>query len=148
MSLERYITVYIQFVESKTSDITCLVDIDGGKDLAALVIPDLGKKGVEDIAEFVKSKAEKIKKNKGDSDHKNRTKVADFVPAFMVSTLLHFASFLTCKLGISIPALALKKDQFGSACVTSLGMLGFEDAIAPFSSFMNCSFFVSVNAVA
>ena len=61
--------------------------------------------------------------------------------------MIQVGSFLSCKLGVSIPALALKKDQFGSGCVTSLGMLGFEDALAPFSGFMNCSFFASINAV-
>jgi len=35
------------------------------------------------------------------------------------------ASFITTKLGISIPAVGLKKDSFGCMCVTSLGMLGF-----------------------
>lgn len=43
----------------------------------------------------------------------------------MVSILIKVVSFLSSKLGVSIPALGLKKDQFGSCCVTSLGMLGF-----------------------
>ena len=95
----------------------------------------------------MREKGLKIKKNKGDSEHKKRTQTADFLPAFLVSILIKMASFISSKLGLSIPALALKKDQFGSGCVTSLGMLNFEDALAPFSGFMNCTFFASVNAV-
>lgn len=29
--------------------------------------------------------------------------------------------------------MSLKKDQFGAACLTSLGAIGFEDATAPIS---------------
>jgi hypothetical protein len=34
--------------------------------------------------------------------------------------------------------LAIKKDTFGGAVVTSLGMLGIRDATVPFTPFMNC----------
>ena len=36
----------MQYVPYKTIDISCLVDIDGGKDLALIVIKDLENKGV------------------------------------------------------------------------------------------------------
>ena len=41
----------------------------------------------------------------------------------------------------------LKHNQFGTACVTSLGMLGFEDAYAPFSPFMNYNLLLAINKV-
>ena len=65
----------------------------------------------------------------------------------MVGIMLKVAPFITNKLGINIPALGLKKDPFGAACVTSLGMLNFDDATAPFSGFTNCSLFLSVCSV-
>ena len=69
------------------------------------------------------------------------------MPAFAVSVLLDFVSFISYRLGISVPALAIKKNQFGVACVTSLGMLNFKDALAPFTGFANCVFLLSLNAV-
>lgn len=48
---------------------------------------------------------------------------------------------------MDVPPLAIKKNQFGVGCVTSLGMLNFTDAIAPFTGFANCVFLLSVNAV-
>ena len=80
-------------------------------------------------------------------EHKKRTKLADYFPAFLVSALLTIVPFISSKLGISIPAFAVKKDQFGAGCVTSLGMLNFTDATAPFSGFMSCTFMLSLNAV-
>ena len=44
-------------------------------------------------------------------------------------------------------ALGLTRHQFGGGCVTSLGMLNFEDATAPFSGFLDCTMLLSVNAV-
>ena len=44
-------------------------------------------------------------------------------------------------------ALGLTRHQFGAGCVTSLGMLNFEDATAPFSGFTDCTMLLSVNAI-
>ena len=112
-----------------------------------ILIDDVKNKSVRDVATLIREKGSKIKTNKGDADHKQRTKLADFFPSFLVAAFVTLASFLTNRLGLSIPALALKKHQFGAACVTSLGMLGFEDATAPFTGFMDCVFFVSLNGV-
>lgn len=49
-------------------------------------------------------------------------------------------TFICYTLGLGIKALSLKKDQFGAACVTSLGTFGFVDAVAPFSG--NFSFYL------
>jgi hypothetical protein len=46
---------------------------------------------------------------------------------------LKCSTFLYHNLGLTIRPLSLKKDQFGAACLTSLGSLGFSDATAPFS---------------
>lgn len=128
-------------------NISCLVDIDGGKDLAMMLIEDVDKKSVIEIAQFIKEKGSKIKKGKGDADHKKRTQSANIMPAFAVSVLLDLVSFISYRLGISIPQFAIKKNQFGVGCVTSLGMLNFKDALAPFTGFANCVFLLSVNAV-
>lgn len=39
----NYITKFVPF---KTADVSCLVDIDGGKDIAILNVEDVGNKGV------------------------------------------------------------------------------------------------------
>ena len=102
---------------------------------------------VKQIAAYLREKGRKIKEGKGDAEHKKRTGSAKFFPAFLVTALIEVASFLSSKLGISIPALGMKKDQFGSAVVTSLGMLNFDDATAPFSGFTNSVVFASICSV-
>ena len=112
-----------------------------------ILVKDADKKSVEEIAKFIKDKATNIKQNKGDADHKRRTQLADYFPAFLVSALMSFVTFITSKLCLNVKALSLEKGQFGAACLTSVGMLGFEDAFAPHSGYTKCSFFVAVNAV-
>lgn len=145
--LAKYTNILFQFVPHDSIDVSCLVDIAGGKDLALLLVKDVDKKSVKEIASFIREKGSRIKANKGDADHKKRTKLADFFPAFLVAIFLQVARFISNYLGINVPALALKRHQFGAACVTSLGMLNFQDATAPFSGFMDCSMLISANAV-
>jgi hypothetical protein len=96
-------------------------------------VEDIANKSVMQIGEFIREKAAKIKTNKGDAEHKKRTGVARFLPAFLVAVLMKVTTFICHTLGLGIKGLSLKKDQFGAACVTSLGTFGFIDAVAPFS---------------
>lgn len=47
--------------------------------------------------------------------------------------MLEAAAFLAVTLGLSIPALSVKKFPFGGACITSVGMMGIRDVFAPFT---------------
>lgn len=98
-----------------------------------MLVENVGNKSVYEIADFIRGHGSNIKKDKGDGEHKKRTGVAKFLPAFLVTILIKASNFLFHFLGVSIKPLALKKNQFGSACLTSLGMMGFEDATAPFT---------------
>ncbi len=49
----------------ETIDVSCLVDIEGGKDLAFVCIKGVDKMSVEDIASFIKEKAKGMKRNEG-----------------------------------------------------------------------------------
>lgn len=43
------------------------------------------------------------------------------------------AQIISVDLGISIPAMSVKKFQFGSVMVTNIGALNCKDAFAPFT---------------
>jgi hypothetical protein len=44
----------MKFVPYETADVSCLVDIGGGKDLAMVCIKGVDKMSIEDIASFLK----------------------------------------------------------------------------------------------
>lgn len=51
-------------------DVTCLVDINNGEDLAAVTLEKVNEKKITEIRDFINAKGTRIKKNKGDADHK------------------------------------------------------------------------------
>lgn len=91
----------------ETVDIGCLVDIEGGKDLAIVTVKSINKLSVEEIAGYIKDKASKMKKSSGGDEHKKKTKSVRFIPAFLVTLLIEFGNFVANKLGIGIPFLGL-----------------------------------------
>ena len=68
--------------------VTCLVDVEGGKDLAAVAIKNCDKLTIEEIASYIKDRATKVR-NKQDYEHKKRTSAFHFIPTAL------FSSFFT-----------------------------------------------------
>jgi pyruvate/2-oxoglutarate dehydrogenase complex dihydrolipoamide acyltransferase (E2) component len=137
----------IQFVPYKTVDVSCLVNVEGGKDLAMTCLRGVDKMSIMDIANYIKEKTSKMKKSGGGEDHKKQTGFAKIMPACVVSIVVEFMSFISNKLGIAVPMLRVESHALGAACVTSLGGLGFVDAFAPFSGFANNSMLLAANAI-
>lgn len=77
-----------------------------------------------------------MKKSSGGEEHKKKTGVARILPAFLVSVVVEVVNFISNKLGLSLKPLGIERHTFGAACVTSVGMLGFEDATAPFTGIL------------
>lgn len=110
------------------------MDVDGGNDLAMVLVEGVDKMSLEDVGDYIRSKTSGIRSSKGgDAMHKKRTGPAKFLPTFMLSILLKLMTFLTSTCGIDMKMVGMKKDAFGVAMVTSVGMLGFTDASAPFT---------------
>lgn len=61
--------VFGKFVEFPTVDISCLVNIGEGEDLASLLVTKADEKTFEDIADFINAKAKLVKAGR-DSEHK------------------------------------------------------------------------------
>jgi len=97
-----------------------------------------------DIAGFINSKATVVKKNSGDEDHKKRTGSAQFFPPFILTIMLQFTKIISYYFGINTPSLGLKRNNFGGACITSIGSLGIKDAYVPHCNFMNVPVFVAL----
>jgi len=140
--------IFGKFVPFDTVDVCCLVDIGGGEDLAAVLVENCDKMKITEITSYLRNRANNIKKNKGDKEHKQRTGPIKFFPAFLVKMLVDFTSFLSYNLGLNVKPLAIKKNQFGGCTITSVGMLGFREVFAPPVPFMRPPFLLAVGEVA
>ena len=132
--LKKYPEVYgyIKFGIYDTKegvDICCLVEVGGGKELANTTITDCEKKNFQEIQkEFEKNvKSLKSRKNK---DQNLKMKIFKLIPTFITGPFTQIVSYLS-SIGIKIDAVRLKKFEFGSCVITSIGSLGIDDSYAP-----------------
>ena len=71
-------------------------------------------------------------------------KTIQILPYFLVGIIFPVTNFLIHKLRLSVPQIGLERGHFGTALVTSVGMLGYKDAFAPQSPVTGV-FVVTVN---
>lgn len=135
-----------QFVPRESIDIACLVALDDGKDLANAKVAHADKKSLADIANEVKSKAEKLRAHK-DADFESSKPLLAMLPVPIIEIMLSVVGFLSGSLGLKIPALGVRPFPFGSAMVTSVGMLGLEQAMVPFTPFCRVPLLLMVGEV-
>ena len=69
---------------------------------------------------------------RGDDRDFARTKwITDHTPPWLLRRVLKLTALLTEDLGLDLPMLSLRRSPFGSAMVTSVGMLGLPHGFAP-----------------
>lgn len=127
----RWGNIYLR----KTVDIFLQVAVaeahaDEKPDLSGAKVNRCDEKSLTQIAEDLSSQATKIR-NRDDAQFKSSHQILKKVPSLILSWVLRFMTFLVYNLGLSFPKLGLPKDPFGSAMVTSVGMLGVPPGFAP-----------------
>ena len=132
--LKKYPEVYgyIKFGVYDTKDgvdICCLVQVGDGKELANTTITNCDKKNFQQITdELVESvKLLRARKNK---DQNFKMKIFKFIPTYITGPFTQIVSYLS-SIGVKFDALGLKKFEFGSCVITSIGGLGIEYSYAP-----------------
>ncbi len=125
------------------------IPVDGsvGKaDLSGACIRQADKKDVGQIAEELRAASLKIRNNE-DKDFERTKSQAQMIPGFIFRWVLRFLRFLQFDLNIDTSFLGAPRDPFGSAMVTSLGMMGVRMAWAPFFPMSRAPIIVLVGAV-
>lgn len=130
-----------------TVDIFLQVAMDGGRDLSGAKITDVDKKGVADVARELREKAEKIRTRK-DKEIVRTQNMMKGMPNFLLTPLLNVMSWLTYNLGLDLSKLGIPHDQFGSAMVTSVGMFGLSNGLAPLIGWAHTALLILVGEVA
>ena len=132
--LKKYPEVYgyIKFGRYDTKegvDICCLVEVGDGKELANTTIADCEKKNFIEITKELTSSVKLLRERKN-KDQNMKMLIFKLIPTFITGPLTQIVSYLS-SIGIRIDALGLKRFEFGSCVVTSLGKLDIADSYAP-----------------
>lgn len=139
--------VFGKFVPRKSVDIACLVALDDGKDLANALIERADEKTLVEIHQELRARAEKLRAHK-DKDFEASKGIINSAPVWLLRPIVHGIGWLAGVLGVSVPSLGIKPYPFGSAMLTSVGMLGVEEAFAPHTPFAHVPLIVLVGAAA
>ncbi|NOY92572.1 MAG: hypothetical protein GXP55_15370 [Deltaproteobacteria bacterium] len=135
-----------RFVPHDTVDLSFLVALDGGKNLAKVKVSGVTDKKVSEIAAALRERALMLRTGK-DSEFEKSKPALRALPTWILRPLVWFTGWLAGALGMRIPALGVTPFPFGSAIVTSLGMLGVDEAYVPPTPFARVPLYVMIGAI-
>ncbi|MBT3980006.1 MAG: hypothetical protein HOE90_01560 [Bacteriovoracaceae bacterium] len=136
-----------RFYQREKIDIFLQVAADqDGEDLSGMVIRDCDNKPLESIATEIKAKAQKIR-DKEEKEYSEGKKNMKLLPGIFLPFLIDFLGFVLYSLNIWTPLLGAPRDGFGSAMVTSVGMLGLDGGFPPLVPYSRCPILVALGRI-
>jgi pyruvate dehydrogenase E2 component (dihydrolipoamide acetyltransferase) len=127
-------------------DIFCQVATEGGRDLSGYKLEGVDQFSLGQIAEKLSHAAQDIREDK-DPAFKRSRGLFKALPLWGIRMILWFMSFLCNKLNLHLPKLGMPRDPFGSAMVTSVGMMGIDTGFAPFTPIARCPVILTVTRI-
>ncbi|KAL9645080.1 hypothetical protein ABK040_004571 [Willaertia magna] len=136
-----------KLVPRKTID-TCLLvacedPITKKNDLANVTIRSTNSKSLKKIADEVSLEAERLRKGKN-NHHVKTLQPLRLLPTIIMRPLIQLSVWLSVSLNISIPAMGIKADQFGSCIITSVAPFDIEEGLVPLAPFTRNPLFVCI----
>lgn len=132
-----------RYVPHQSVDISFLVQLSEGKDLAKVKIENVHQLSLLEIAERLQGGAGKLQKGE-DKDFEKSKGLLKLLPTWLIRPIVQLIGYATSVLGIGVPALGLESRPFGTCIITSIGMLGLDAAYAPPTPFAHVPFYVTV----
>ena len=102
----------------------------GKTDLSGVKVLDADKKTAIEMAKEVDQRVELVRKREDPELQKSKNMIAK-IPRFILKGIVRFFAWCQREPNWRMKWAGMPKDPFGSAMITSLGMLGIETAFAP-----------------
>ncbi|MDX2091538.1 MAG: 2-oxo acid dehydrogenase subunit E2 [Kofleriaceae bacterium] len=110
-------------------------------------ITDVPHKPAIEIATELSARSSAMKRGE-DKDFARTKRMMDAMPSWMLRVAIRVTAFVTEGLALDIPALSLRREPFGSAMVTSVGMFGLPQGFAPLAWMYDVPLLVLVGELA
>ena len=131
------------FVPLESVDVSVLVDVEG-ENLLNVLVSGANKHSLRELAQQIKGKIRKVKEKK-DPELNHQMKMLSGLPTFLVELIFNATAFISYNLGLSIKALKVKPNSFGTAVVTNITGSGIYDVYAPHVNFCRSVVLAAVN---
>jgi pyruvate/2-oxoglutarate dehydrogenase complex dihydrolipoamide acyltransferase (E2) component len=111
-------------------DVFFITAVAGGRDLSGVKIAGIDHKTTFDVAHELAERSHQLKTGR-DAEFARTKRVMDRLPPSLLRLALRLSSLVTQDMRREIAALGLHPNPFGSAMVSSVGMLGLPQGFAP-----------------
>ncbi|KAJ0406200.1 hypothetical protein P43SY_000384 [Pythium insidiosum] len=138
--------VFGNYYTAPTVDVSCLVAIEGGRDLGVCRLPSIDKMSLRDVSQRLRGDATTLRDGK-DKVQADRNKLMSLLPTYIIRPIVNLAGWLGGCLGLRIKPLGIEPYMFGGCVVTSVGMMGLELAFAPLTPFAQTPLLVTVGSI-
>jgi hypothetical protein len=129
----------------ESTDVFFIVAAEGGE-LTGCKVDRADEKSLVEIAEELGSSQESISSGSDESFGKAK-KMLDLLPPRLLRSAMNLSAWLTSDLNLDLPALGVRRQAFGSAMITSVGMWGISRAYSPLAGYYRVPVLVLVGAV-
>ncbi len=117
-----------------------------GADLSEALVRNADRKSMVEIAKEIREGARKVRKHE-DPLLERTKKLFDRMPPLVMGPLLRLVARLQYDFNLDLSAVGIPNDPFGSAIVTSVGVLGISEAFPPLLTFTRVPAVLAVGAV-
>lgn len=129
----------------ESTDVFFIVAADGGE-LTGRKVERVDEKGLVEVATELESAVTAIGSGADESFGRAKRMLA-MLPPRVLRPALHLSAWLSSDLNMDLPALGVRRQSFGSAMITSVGMWGIDRAYSPLASYYRVPVLVLVGAV-
>lgn len=127
-------------------DIFFIVSAEDGTELSGVKVEHADRKSVVEIAEELAARTSRIRSG-SDAEFGKTKRILASVPPKPLGLLMRLAAWLAVDRNLDLPALGARRQAFGSAMVSSVGMFGIQRAYAPLAPYYRVPFLVLVGQV-
>lgn len=138
--------VFGNYYPAKTVDVSCLIAVNGGKDLGVCHLSEVDKMSFKDVCGKLRGDATKVRGGE-DQGQKDRNKMLNILPTYIVRPITNLVGWLGGACGLRIPAFGVEPYMFGACMVTSVGMMGLDMAFAPITPYAQTPMLLTIGAI-
>lgn len=114
-----------------TVDVYFQVDVEDGKDLSGVTVPDTGRKTIVEVAQTLRDRAQKLRAGKDKQYERAQKGCLGRLPVFVLRGMLKALTFMEYNLGIPATFVGAQPEPFGTLMVTNVSKFGIDVAYAP-----------------
>lgn len=119
---------------------------DGDDELTGVKVTHVDEKSIAEVATEIEQRVAGIRSGE-DAEFGRTKRMLTWLPARVLRPAMRLSAWLTSDRNVDLPRVGLPRQAFGSAMVSSVGMLGITHAYSPLASYYRVPFLVLVGAV-